>query len=316
MMRNSLYWDDFDRRTKEVVKSIQTNTQPKIRRVAVFITERCNFKCKYCNSANLKNGNTLTESQFQKVLDKYGDDAIIHITGGEPSVVKWLYPFIKANGDKYRFHLNTNAFIPPPAKYVKRLKISLDHFNPIIWNDIVGVKNAYENVVANIKEASKHTVVSLTYTLTKANYKNAVEFAKFSNKEFPNLYAVFFSVYKGDHPDFFFSKKDADNFFEKIYPELKKHLPRESNSLIRETLDEKRRLIQGVRFPQNDCNDCNVCYLSMSERVISPIGEEYTCSHLYRDGIYKKEPTMHDKCKYGCNRRLVMFNEQVKSLLT
>ena len=53
------------------------------------------------------------------------------------------------------------------------------------------------------------------------------------------------------------------------------------------------------------------CYLSMSERVISPSGQESFCSHLYRDGIMNTEPNKHEKCKYGCNQRLVKFNEEV-----
>jgi len=308
----SLYWDDFDRRAIETVNAIKTNTPLPVRRVAVFITEKCNFNCSYCNSPNLRNGKTLSKEAFEDVVSKYGDTAIIHITGGEPSVVKWLYPLLIECGDKYRFHLNTNAYLKPPAEYVKRLKVSLDHFDPVKWNEVVGRRNAFERVTNNIREASKKTVVSVTYTLTKANYKNAVEFAKFSNREFPDLYAVFFSVYKGTNPHYAFSSEDINVFFGEVLPKLKQELPKESLSLVNETIDEKVRLIQGVRFPQNACN---ICYLSMSERVISPSGEEFTCSHLYRDGIFKTEPTMHEKCKYGCNRRLVMFNEQVKTML-
>lgn len=57
------------------------------------------------------------------------------------------------------------------------------------------------------------------------------------------------------------------------------------------------------------------CYLSMSERVIGPDGEESTCSHLYRDGIKSKEPCKHGVCRYGCNQRLVAFNNVVSGKL-
>jgi len=69
--------------------------------------------------------------------------------------------------------------------------------------------------------------------------------------------------------------------------------------------------MQGVRFPKN--SNSELCYLSMSERVIDPIGNEYTCSHMYRDGIFLKEPIKHNKCVYGCNQRLVQFNEYVST---
>jgi len=305
-----LYWDDFERRSAETAKAISEGEQPPVRRVSIFITEKCNFSCSYCNSKGVR---TLSKENFEKILGRYGDTAIIHITGGEPSIVSWLYPFLRENENKYRFHLNTNAYIEPPASSVRRLKISLDHCNPV-WDETVGRKGAFNRVVENIKKASKKTFVSVTYTLTSANYHNAVKFAEWSNNEFPDLYAVFFSVYKGTDPRYVFSDEDADDFFNNILPGLKRVLPKESLSLIVETIDEKKRIMQGIRFPENvSCS--GTCYLSISERVFSPDGEEYTCSHLYRDGVFKKEPSFHEKCRYGCNRRLVMFNEEVKKRL-
>ena len=308
LSRNSLYWDDFELRIKETANAIISGKTPPIRRVAVFITDKCNFKCKYCNNTNKEQ--TLTEKKFESVLEKYGDTAIIHITGGEPSVVPWLYPFLKNNGGKYKFHLNTNAYITPPFKSVKRLKISLDHQDEKYWNCLVGREGAFNVVIENIKQSIPHTIVSITYTLTKENYKNAPHFAQFINKSLPGLYAVFFSVYKGDNPLYIMTQNDAEIFFSKILPELESELQEESLALIHETIDEKIRLIKGIRFPQN-IDSGNICYLSMSERVISPKGEEFTCSHLYRDGVNQTQPKKQNKCAYGCNRRLVEFNNQV-----
>lgn len=309
-MRHSLYWDDFERRINETVIALQNGKTPPVRRVAVFITDRCNFKCEYCNSQD--NNRILSESRFKEVLEKYGNTALIHITGGEPSMVPWLYPLIRKTGNKYRYHLNTNAFITPPYESIKRLKISLDHYDAEKWNSVVG-RNAFNKVIENIKLAMKHTVVSLTYTLSKKNYLDSIKFVRFVKREFPDLYAIFFSVYKGINPDYAITDRDADRFFDEVLPKLKKELSNESLALIRETIDEKRRLIQGVRFPSNKTGHC---YISMSERVISPDGNEFACSHLYRDNIFSTEPVKHEKCLYGCNRRLVQFNEQVSKGLT
>ena len=117
---SSLYWDDFEKRIEETVTSILKKESPKVRRVAVFITDVCNFHCKYCNSINSKI--TLSEERFKKILTDYGKDAIIHITGGEPSKVSWLYPLLEKESSKYRFHLNTNAYITPPSKAIKKIK--------------------------------------------------------------------------------------------------------------------------------------------------------------------------------------------------
>jgi len=120
----------------------------------------------------------------------------------------------------------------------------------------------------------------------------------------------FFSVYKGTHPEFSWNTECADDFFLNVLPKLKLELDSESLSLISETIDEKFRIIQGTRFPENSTND--TCYISMSEAVISPTGEETNCSHLYRDNVVQIGNIKHPKCIYGCNRRLVKFNEDVK----
>ncbi len=309
-MRKSKYWDNFEGRIDETVTAIKNGEEPKVRRVACFITEKCNFRCKYCNGKYI--GKTMSKESFVNMLHKH-KDAIIHITGGEPSIVPWLYPFLNEHKDEYQFHLNTNAFILPPSKAVKRLKISLDSCDARCWDKLVGKRSAHKAVVENIKASIPNTTVSLTYTLNKQNYKQAVDFAKFCAREFPGLYAIFFSVYKGVNKEFIMSEEDVNAFFYLIIPELIPELNTESASLLNETIDEKVRLMQGVRFRQN--LQSSMCYLSMSERVFSPDGNEYTCSHLYRDNIFMEKPFKHEKCRYGCNRRLVQFNEEVEARL-
>ena len=254
----------------------------------------------------------MSQKVFEEIVARYGQTAIIHITGGEPSVVPWLYPFLEATGDICRYHLNTNAFIMPPARAIQRLKVSLDSHDRDYWNNLVGV-NAFDRVVANIKKCIPDTVVSVTYTLTKENYRRAADFAAFARREFPGVYAVFFSVYKGTNPRFVFDATDAEIFFKITMPILKNILPEESLRLMEETLDEKRRIMEGVRFPQN--NDNRPCYISMSERVFDSAGNVSLCSHLYRDKVHHTTPEKHAKCAYGCNRRLVAFNEEVAARL-
>jgi MoaA/NifB/PqqE/SkfB family radical SAM enzyme len=309
-VRRSLYWDDFERRAHETVGALKEGHLPPVRRVAVFITDRCNFKCSYCNHTQAQT--TLTKEVFLQLLDKYGDTALFHITGGEPSTVPWLYPVLEEYGDHYRFHLNTNAYVYPPAHKVKRLKISLDAMHGAAWDEMVGRTGAFERVLTHIKWAAQETVTSITYTMTRKNYRYAPDFARFVAKEVSELYAIFFSVYKGTDPEYLFRGKDVEEFFGTVMPLLQQELNEESLALLNETMDEKLRLVQGVRFPQNSGGSC---YLSLSERVISPNGKESNCSHLYRDGVFSTDTTKHEKCLYGCNRRLVMFNELVENEL-
>lgn len=300
----SLYWDDFERRIAETVSHYLNGTPIPTRRVAVFITEKCNFNCKYCNVGF--SPKTMEKNTFIKVVEKY-PEAIIHITGGEPSVVPWLYPLIEET--TARFHLNSNCFIAPP-KNIQRLKVSLDSHDANYFNEIVGRKNVFERVVKNIKEASARTTTSITCTLTKDNFRQAPEFMRFVRETFPLLYAVFFSIYKGKNKFFQFTSEDVDEFFNVIRPKLIEVMDKESRNLFMETVDEKKRLVQGVRFSENETS--TLCYISLSERVVDWSGEEYGCSHLYRDKVLIKPGKKHNKCRYGCNRRLVMFNEEVE----
>jgi len=253
----------------------------------------------------------MSKEQFTDIVDQYGGSAIIHITGGEPSVVPWLYEEIDKHPD-VRFHLNSNAYVKAPQN-IDRFKVSLDSMDPSYFDGIVGVRGAFDSVVANIKEASKRTVTSITCTLTKENYREAPEFMKFCKESFPDLYAVFFSVYKGNSERFAFGKDEALDFFHNIKPQLEVEMDAESLALINETIDEKKRIMKGVRFPENEENI--PCYISMSERVFDHTGSKYMCSHLFRDNIFQTEAVKHSKCLYGCNRRLVAFNQEVSRLL-
>jgi len=311
VIRQSKYWDDFSRRIGETIQAIQDDRLPPVRRVAVFITERCNLQCTYCKQP--KSTKVLPKDKFLGILDKYGNEAIIHITGGEPSCVPWLYDTIREVGGRYRIHLNTNAYIAPPATHVKRLKISLDSLYPAYWDKLVGKPGAWAQVVENIRQACLSTVVSITYTLNRENYTKTAEFAAWAQDKFPGLYAIFFSIYKGTDPRFAMTPNDADRFFSEVYPKLETVLADESRELIHETIDEKFRLLEKMRFPENKVAPC---YISMSERVISPLGEEFGCSHLYRDGIHMYPGGMAPECLSGCNRRLIMFNQIVAQNLS
>lgn len=308
-MRHSLYWDDFSRRIEETATALNNNITPPIRRVAVFITENCNFRCKYCKSP--RSNNVLSQQKFEEIVDRHNKDAIIHITGGEPSTVKWLYPYLMSRPN-VKFHLNTNAFIMPPLT-IKRLKISLDSCNENEWDALVDRKGAFNRVVENIRIASKSVVTSITFTLTRANMNNILDFIVFANRKFPDLYALFFSVYKGENKLFVFRDEDKELFFSSIKPKMLEILNEESRSLLEETLDEKKRIIQGIRFPENAIDE--ICYISLSELVYRYDGKMFPCSHLYRDGVVQKGSFKHPNCKYGCNRRLVAFNEEVKKRL-
>lgn len=304
----SLYWDDFEKRIKETIDCIKTQQIIPIRRVACFITNKCNFKCAYCK---VKFGNEeMSKEIFNNIVRKYRNDAIIHITGGEPSVVDWLYDYLEHQ--EGRFHLNTNAYMTPP-KNIARLKISLDSYKENYTDNLVGTTGAFKRIIKNIKYGSEYTITSITCVLSKENYLDLPRFVDFCNSEFPKLYAIFFSVYKGTNARFVMNSEEVNELFTKIFPKIKLKLNKESLWLLNETLDEKRRILTGERFPENKIN--KKCYLSLSERVFDCNGKEYRCSHLFRDNILSNNSLKTKECKYGCNRKLVRFNQEVEEKL-
>jgi MoaA/NifB/PqqE/SkfB family radical SAM enzyme len=250
----------------------------------------------------------MTKEKFAEIVATY-PGAIIHVTGGEPSTVPWLYDFIE--NTEATFHLNTNAYILPP-KNVKRLKVSLDTMIPKDFDDLVKLPGAFDRVVDNIQEVSKETVTSITCLLNKQTYTHTPVFMRWFRHTFPDVYAVFFSVYKGDNPLFKFSDREAEHFFRFVRPKLEKEMDPESLALLSETLDHKKRIIQGTRFTENAAG---LCYLSMSERIYDWKGGPYHCSHLYRDGVKHLDFEKKPQCLYGCNHRLVMFNQEVERRL-
>jgi MoaA/NifB/PqqE/SkfB family radical SAM enzyme len=301
-MRNSLYWDLFEKRIDETVDAIKNGKPVPVRRVAVFVTGACNMKCKYCKD---KSRQTMTQRQLEAAMERH-PDAILHLTGGEPSVVPWLYPFIERHCSERTFHLNSNMAKPAPYHAVRRLKVSLDTDDPRYFAEVTG-RDCFADVVQNIKDAAATTVTSITCTVTRQNITNLQRFAEFCSKQFPGLYAVFFSIYKGSNQDFVIPPRMAREFMETTKPALMGILNAESSALMDETIDEKRRLLQGVRYPENAPVPC---YISLSERVVDAEGES-ACSHLYRDGQRNKPMEKRWNCLYGCNRRLTMFNEEV-----
>jgi MoaA/NifB/PqqE/SkfB family radical SAM enzyme len=181
---------------------------------------------------------------------------------------------------------------------------------PNYWESLTRVKGSFQKVVSNIKKSLDKTITSITCTVTHQNLDHLSKFVDFCNAEFPGLYATFFSVYKGNNPEFAFTHEDVDKFMHEIKPQLEAKLQPESLALLQETVDEKTRLMQSVRFPENSNTPC---YIHLSERVYD-WEKETSCSHLYRDRVFTNE-VPHQKCLYGCNRKLVAFNQEVHKIL-
>lgn len=343
------YWDDFERRVHETVGAIKVGDLPPLRRISVHITNACNFGCSYCNEVHFPK--SLSFETFSKMVREYSEmgGGIVHVTGGEPTVVKGFPEYIlDANQyDNISFHLNTNLYssvlTDDVFKKVSRLKVSLDSARPEYFNEVVRRKNAYEVVTGNLdrvhrllEEGKIDTIVSLTYTVTKENFRQIPEFLEMYESRWPLFYACFFSSYKGTNPRFVLDNKDTEELFSVISPEMdritEKYGDTETKSLFHAS-HEPRTFKIALRFPE-----VNVvpCYLQLSELVIDEDGDISNCSHLFRDKAPKTgmnladgnlrdlfyrakkmehSVPMHPACLYGCNKKLTKFNDVVKEQL-
>ena len=341
------YWDLFEMRIGETIDSLLKNELPNLRRLSLHITSACNLKCSYCNEE--RSPKSLDRRLFSELVREYHEmgGGILHITGGEPSCVPWLYSDIARLGRMFpsvQFHLNTNlvTFIPMETlRYIKRLKVSLDSHDAGYFDSLVGIQGSFYSVLTNLRRINKlpediRPITSITYTMTRENLDHIVPFLKMYYNELPNLYAAFFSAYKGTNERFVFTEESIDHLFNDIKPELdflfEAHEDGESKFLFNASHD-KTTFTAGVRFEDNRHVPC---YLQLSELVVNEYGDVANCSHLYRDGTshtgdniadwplesvfrrakkFSVHKVMSGKCLYGCNKKLVTFNKSVLNSL-
>ncbi len=128
--------------------------------VSFFITLRCNLKCSYCNTL-IKNYPELNTEQIFTLLNKIRPhNPGLYITGGEPFVRKDIKLILQkavelnfkplwliTNG--YNIHNNLDTL-----KYLDYLIVSLDSVNNTKWDKILGVEDASDRIIRNIKYAA------------------------------------------------------------------------------------------------------------------------------------------------------------------
>jgi len=301
---HNIFWDRIADRAKETIKTLKNNKVPSIIRYAVHITSACNMKCKYCRENHKYR--IMDRKLFRSICKRAGYKGIVHITGGEPLLVPWLEEEIYNQRNRTRIALNTNLLIAPGLKAllsIFRLKTSLDDYCADRWNKTTG-GNHFDKVVSNIKQASQTVkYTSICYTATHQNAHRLKEFIKFCKKNFPKLFSISVSFYKGYDSNLILTQKDISELYiaSKIMDKI-------SQQLFLETHTKR-----GNYFPNNVKIPC---YLSMTERLIDENGKEYYCSHLYRDKVIAPgRPGLDKHCITGCNARFNKYNQIIHNTL-
>jgi len=301
LISDNVFWDRIAERAQETIVSLKFGRIPRVIRFAVHVTSLCNMRCEYCSEAKRKSA-MIDRQLFIDICRRAGKSGIVHITGGEPSLVPWLQDEIYNQREITRFAWNSNLLIMPSDKLLTsifRLKTSLDDYHADRWNETTG-GNHFDRVVENIKRSTiKVKYTSICYTATHQNSHRLDSFIRFCKTEFPNLYSISVSFYKGQNTTLALTAEDISLLFE---------FSRELDPISKKVFDETHSR-QGNYFPDNMKIPC---YLSMTERLYDEFGDEYYCSHLYRDKVRPPGRPGHDEhCITGCNYRFNKFNRMI-----
>lgn len=130
-------------------------------RVLWEITNKCNYKCKYCIfNSGICNDTELTYEDIKKVIDalKAKNFKYLKITGGEPFIRKDIIDILKYASDKDMVvDISTNASLINKSmiKYLKDINldmihVSLDGSNKEMHEIVRGI-NTYEKTIRGIK---------------------------------------------------------------------------------------------------------------------------------------------------------------------
>jgi molybdenum cofactor biosynthesis enzyme MoaA len=155
-------------------------------RCELILTDKCNFKCPYCNGIRDDVKGTLTRDDAFKIVNLWIKDGLknVRFSGGEPTIyphLKDLVAHCKDNGVEH-IAISTNG--SADLSYYKELfelgvndfSISLDSGCCSVGKKLTGgIEGAWEKVVENIREISKFAYVTVGMVFTEDNIDTAVD---------------------------------------------------------------------------------------------------------------------------------------------
>jgi len=172
--------------------------------LSIFITERCNSRCKICGIWKKKNPQDMSVELFRRIINDVPKRTSIIITGGEPL----LHPriddvFTILTKQNRAFSLLSNGIladllIEKVKKFnIKSLTLSCDGPKET-YKKVRGVDN-YDNIIRILEELSGKLEINLRYTINPLN--NIEDLIKV--KELADSYGVKLGVSIYDEPKYF-----------------------------------------------------------------------------------------------------------------
>jgi MoaA/NifB/PqqE/SkfB family radical SAM enzyme len=163
--------------------------RPKPLFVSYQITLRCNRRCVFCNVWKVRVHEELSTEQAKHVVGELANYGIplIGITGGEPLVRNDLEAIAQYGKSRGAFiGLNTNATLMTRERAVSIARsfdgvfVSLDGFSAT-HDGIRGEQGSFDAAIVGLKNllrVRRNCLVGVNFVLTKRNYKELVNFAR------------------------------------------------------------------------------------------------------------------------------------------
>lgn len=170
----------------------------------IFISDKCNLRCKHCNVYARKEPNIKTYEQIkEELLYCYSmGSRFIDFEGGEPTMwqdneydLNRLIELAKEIGF-FSTTITTNAFRPFAGSKADSIWVSLDGIGN--YHDDIRGEGVFDKLVKNIAE-SGHPNLSVNMVVNSRNYSSideTIEFAK-NNPHIKSISINFHNPYKG-----------------------------------------------------------------------------------------------------------------------
>jgi MoaA/NifB/PqqE/SkfB family radical SAM enzyme len=192
---NKLIWDRID---PLPVKTLQ-----------IFITNRCNLRCKGCFYANQLGFENLSYDYYKSIIKNYPQVSKITLLGGEPAFnpnIKDMVEFNYSNGLKTTIY--TNGY---------KLDSILDIKNTQVRVGVHGFKNSEKPIINIPKTNKKFTIV---YMLTKDNLDELNDGVKYIEETYPQVEDFYLSSIRDIGITGSFWKDTEDTISNENYSEI------------------------------------------------------------------------------------------------
>ena len=185
------------KRSKEFVCPITKDEVPK--KIKFYLTDYCPRKCVYCFAGAkhtkelIENKTFLSVKRFEEIIKEAARIGVsnIEVSGGDPFVIKNIDEYLKVMIEHfpYEWGTSTKAYISPEmadrlsSVGLKEMQVSIDSHIPDNANKLLGVPDAFEEVVATIKNLQDSGIsVTTKSVITSLNIYDIPEMIKFLTK--------------------------------------------------------------------------------------------------------------------------------------